>query len=83
VNPFNLFISNVPGPRRPVYYAGALLLAFYPVSAIAHGQGMNITVMSYRDRLCFGLLACRTLVPDLEQLAEWLGEELERLRRDG
>jgi hypothetical protein len=72
-SPFNLFISNVPGPRVPVYYAGALLLAYCPVSAIAHGQGLNITVMSYRDRLCFGLLGCRPLVPDIERLAGWLG----------
>ena len=76
LNIYNLFISNVPGPRVPLYYAGALLVAYYPLSAIADGQGLNITVMSYRDRLCFGLVACRTLVPDLEQLAGWLGDEL-------
>jgi diacylglycerol O-acyltransferase / wax synthase len=78
-NPFNLFISNVPGPRIPVYYAGALLLAYYPASAIVDGQGLNITVMSYRDRLCFGLLGCRSLVPDIERLAGWLADELELL----
>jgi WS/DGAT/MGAT family acyltransferase len=77
VSPFNLFISNVPGPRVPLYYAGALLLAYYPLSAIADGQGLNITVLSYRDRLCVGLVACRSLVPDLEQLAAWLSAELQ------
>jgi len=78
-NPFNLFISNVPGPRVPLYYAGALILAYYPISAIAHGQGLNITVMSYRDRLCVGMLACRSLVPDVERLAGWVDEELDLL----
>jgi len=78
-NPFNLFISNVPGPRTPLYYAGALILAYYPISAIAHGQGLNITVMSYRDRLCVGMLACRSLVPDLERLAGWVVDELDLL----
>lgn len=81
-NPFNLFISNVPGPRIPVYYAGALLLAYYPASAIVDGQGLNITVMSYRDRLCFGLLGCRSLVPDIDRLARWLGDELELLLQE-
>ncbi|HEX2809585.1 MAG TPA: WS/DGAT domain-containing protein, partial [Kineosporiaceae bacterium] len=81
-NPYNLFISNVPGPRVPLYYAGAQVLAYFPISAISHGQGLNITVMSYCDRLCFGLLACRDLVPDLEQLAAWLGEELQLLLAD-
>jgi len=79
VNPFNLFVSNVPGPSLPLYYAGAQLLGYYPVSAIAHGQGLNITVASYRDRLCFGLLACPQLVPDLEVMAGYLAVELETL----
>jgi WS/DGAT/MGAT family acyltransferase len=82
LGPFNLFVSNVPGPRIPLYYAGALLLGYYPASASADGQGLNITVMSYRDRLCFGMVACRTLVPDLEKLASWLDDELSLLLRE-
>jgi hypothetical protein len=66
----------------PLYYAGARLLAYYPLSAIANGQGLNITVMSYRNRLCFGLLACPVLVPDLERLAAWLSAELVLLLDD-
>jgi diacylglycerol O-acyltransferase len=76
VNLFNLFVSNVPGPRTTLYYAGARLLGYYPVSSIVDGQGLNITAMSYRDRLCFGVLACPSLVPDVEQLAAWLADEL-------
>ncbi len=80
INPFNLIISNVPGPRVSLYYAGAELLAYYPLSAIADGQGLNITVMSYRDQLHFGLIACRKLVPDLESMADHLEQELDVLR---
>jgi diacylglycerol O-acyltransferase len=76
VNPFNLFISNVPGPRVPLYYGGATLLEYYPLSAITHGQGLNITVVSYLERLYFGLTACRELVPDVDRLATYLREEL-------
>jgi WS/DGAT/MGAT family acyltransferase len=76
VNPFNLIISNVPGPNIPLYCAGAQVLAYYPVSAITDGQGLNITVMSYRDTLHFGLIACRELVPDIGQLARYLEEEV-------
>jgi WS/DGAT/MGAT family acyltransferase len=79
VNPWNLFVSNVPGPRVPLYYAGARLLGYFPISAIAHGQGLNITAMSYLDRICFGLLACRSLVPDLDVMAGYLGDELDLL----
>jgi len=76
VNPFNLFVSNVPGPNVPLYYAGAELLAYYPVSALFDGQGLNITVMSYRGNLYFGLVACPLLVPDLDVMAGFLREEL-------
>jgi WS/DGAT/MGAT family acyltransferase len=79
VNPFNLIISNIPGPNVPLYFAGAKLLAYYPVSALVHGQGLNITVMSYRGNLYFGLIACRQLVPDLEVMAGFLRDELDQL----
>jgi diacylglycerol O-acyltransferase len=79
VNPFNLIISNIPGPNVPLYFAGAELLAYYPVSALVDGQGLNITVMSYRGKLFFGLIACRELVPDLDVMAGYLRDELDAL----
>ena len=79
VNPFNLIISNVPGPNVPLYFAGAKLLAYYPVSALVNGQGLNITVMSYRGNLHFGLIACPKLVPDLDVMTVFLREELDEL----
>jgi len=63
--PVNLVISNVPGPREPLYTAGAKLVHYYPVSTIVDGQGLNITVQSYLNTLDFGLVSCRELVPDL------------------
>ena len=45
--PWNLVISNVPGPQVPLYMAGARLVANYPVSVITDGMGLNITLMSY------------------------------------
>jgi diacylglycerol O-acyltransferase len=79
ISPFNLIISNVPGPNVPLYYAGAKLLAYYPVSAIADGQGLNITVMSYGGRMFFGLISDRDLVPDLDVLAGYLVDEMRDL----
>jgi diacylglycerol O-acyltransferase len=81
INPFNLIISNVPGPNIPLYYAGAELKAIYPLSAVTDGQGLNMTVLSYRGGVHFGLTACRELVPDLADLGRHLGEELAALRR--
>jgi len=46
--PFNITISNVPGPREPLFLRGARLESMYPVSIVLEGQGLNITVISYR-----------------------------------
>lgn len=77
--PFNLIISNVPGPPYPLYSAGARLEHFYPVSAVADGQGLNMTVQSYCGNLDFGFVACRDLVPDLWLMTELLHESLDEL----
>jgi len=74
--PFNLTISNVPGPNVPVYLCGARLLAHYPVSVVADGQGLNITLVGYLGQLHFGLVSCRELVPDIDLLAGYLTDEL-------
>lgn len=77
--PLNVVISNVPGPRQPLYSAGSRLVHYFPVSTIAEGQGLNITVQSYLDTLDFGLVSCRELVPDVWHLADLLVDELEQL----
>ncbi len=79
LNAFNLIISNVPGPNLKLYYAGAHMLAYYPLSAIADGQGLNITVMSWEGKLHFGLIADRELVPDVDVMAGYLADELRTL----
>ena len=78
--PFNLTISNVPGPRQPLYLAGAQLEHQFPVSIVTDGQGLNITVVSYLDRLDFGLIADRELIPDLWDLADDLINEITVLK---
>ena len=75
--PVNLVISNVPGPRAPLYAAGAKLLHYYPVSTIVDGQGLNVTVQSYLDTLDFGLVACRELVPDLWDMVDAMVDDVE------
>jgi WS/DGAT/MGAT family acyltransferase len=77
---WNLVISNVPGPQFPLYMAGAELQANYPVSVITDGMGLNITVMSYRGRMDFGIVADRDQMSDVWCLIEWLGDELEALK---
>ena len=74
--PVNLVISNVPGPRTPLYAAGSRLLHYYPVSTIVDGQGLNVTVQSYLNSLDFGLVSCRELVPDLWDMLDDMMNEI-------
>jgi hypothetical protein len=77
--PFNVVISNVPGPQTPLYLAGARMLNYYPVSVVTDGQGLNMTVQSYLGNLDFGLISCRELMPDLWNLMDYLEDSLAEL----
>jgi diacylglycerol O-acyltransferase / wax synthase len=77
--PLNVVISNVPGPREPLFFAGARLDANYPVSVIVDGVGLNITVMSYRDHMDFGIVADREQVDDVWSLLDGARRALDEL----
>ena len=81
VLPTNVVISNVPGPRTPLWFGGAQLENYVPLSIVTDGMGLNITVHSYLDRLDFGLIACRELVPDLWDLLDMHFDEMDSLCR--
>lgn len=76
---FNLVISNVPGPTKPLYFRGFHMDAYYPMSIPFHGYGLNITVVSYVDHLDFGFIGCRDGLPHLQRLAVYSREALEEL----
>jgi diacylglycerol O-acyltransferase / wax synthase len=79
--PFNLIISNVPGPRKPLYFNGARMDGMYPLSIPIHGMGLNITCTSYAGNLGFGLTGCRRTVPRLQRLLTHLDDELGALEK--
>ena len=76
---FNLVISNVPGPTKPLYFRGFKLDAYYPLSIPMHGYGLNITVVSYGDQLNFGFIGCRDGLPHLQRLAVYSKAALDEL----
>lgn len=77
--PLNVVISNVPGSPVPLYCAGALLEANYPLSVITDGMGLNLTILSYEDRIDFGIIGDREEVPDVWFLAEEIERAYEEL----
>jgi WS/DGAT/MGAT family acyltransferase len=79
--PFNVVISNVPGPAEQMYYGGARLDGSYPLSNIPDGQALNITLVNNAGSLDFGLVGCRRSLPHLQRLLAHLEESLKDLER--
>jgi WS/DGAT/MGAT family acyltransferase len=77
--PYNIVISNVPGPPIDIYCGGARLEALYPLSIISDGAGINVTIMSYRDAIDIGITADREQTPDVQSMIDALQAELDAL----
>lgn len=76
----NVIISNIPGPAFPLYYAGAEMIAAYPMGPIMEGVGLNISVMSYKGSVDFGLMVDRELIPDVWNMADRVRDALAELK---
>ncbi len=75
----NLVISNVPGPDFPLYLGGAELEAGFPLGPVMDGMGVNITIMSYRGVLYWGIIACPECIPRLWSLTAAVPVALDEL----
>ena len=79
--PFNLVISNVPGPQEQMYCGGARLDGNYPLSIALDGLALNVTLVSNAGNLDFGMVGCRRSVPHLQRLLAHLESSLKDLER--
>ena len=71
-------VSNVPGPRKPLYIKGSKVEGMYPISTLSPGLRMNITLFSYADTLHLGIVATEHMV-GLQVLADGIVNEFKRL----
>jgi len=76
---FNLTVSNIPGPREPLYMKGCELEEAYPVVPIADQHAVSIGITTIKDGAFFGVYADRETLPDAELLAENIQESIEEL----
>jgi diacylglycerol O-acyltransferase / wax synthase len=77
--PFNVTVSSVRVPDVPLFLAGSRVAETYPVGPMAEGIGLNVTAFSYLGRVYFGLLACRRLLPELDEVAVHVDDALGEL----
>jgi diacylglycerol O-acyltransferase len=76
---FNVIISNVPGPKKTMYWNGAKLEGLYPVSIPVDHVALNITLLSYAEQLEFGITACRRTLPSVQRLLDYLEDGIKEL----
>jgi len=77
--PFNLVVTNVPGPQFPIYALGARMIACYPMVPLYQNQALGVALFSYDGRVYFGFNADWDAVPDLHELVQATSEEFEAL----
>lgn len=63
--PFNLVVTNVPGPQVPMYMGGARMIEVFPHVPLAGNLGLGIALLSYDGRIHWGFNADYDVVPDL------------------
>lgn len=80
VLPFNLVVTNVPGPQFPMYMLGAKLLRTYPLVPLVDNMGLGLAQMSYDGKLCWGFNADYDLLPDLPAIVRATEEAFEELK---
>ncbi len=78
----NVTVSNVRGSSVPIYMAGAELLAGHPFGPVADGMGLNITLLSYQDRLDIGISSSPDIVENPWEIIEAFRTEAEQLSND-
>ncbi|TWP37400.1 WS/DGAT/MGAT family O-acyltransferase [Leekyejoonella antrihumi] len=74
--PFNVVISNVPGPKKQMYFNGGHLEGTYPASIACDGMAINISLVTYDDQVDFGITACRSSAPSVQRLIHHLEDAL-------
>jgi diacylglycerol O-acyltransferase len=79
--PFNLVVSNVPGPLEPQYLAGAPLEMMAPLGLLSHGQGLFIAAFTIAGKMGLGFVGDRDSLPHLQRLAVYTGEAVDELEK--
>ncbi|MDP6978985.1 MAG: wax ester/triacylglycerol synthase family O-acyltransferase [Myxococcota bacterium] len=77
---FNCVVTNVPGPREPLYLAGAKMVSNYGIGPIFDGMGLIHPVLSYDDSITIAFTSCPSMIREPALYTECLRSAFEELR---
>ena len=78
---FNLTVTNVPGPQRPLYAGRSRLREIFGLVPLAAHHSVGVAILSYDGGVTFGIVADRDTVPDIGVLADGIELSIDELRR--
>ena len=81
VRPFNMTVTNVPGPQIPIYLLDALLEVQYPMVPLWTNHGLSIALFSYNGEVAWGVVVDSDTVHDLDRFMGFLDESFRELVR--
>lgn len=64
IRPFNMTVTNIPGPQFPMYLLESQMLANYPMVPLWAQHGIGVALFSYNGRLMWGIQADYDTLPD-------------------
>jgi hypothetical protein len=74
-------MTNVPGPKEPVYLAGTPIRTVLVWAPTSGHIGMSVSIFSYRGEVTVGLMVDAALVPEPGEIVKKLERELRTMRR--
>lgn len=77
---FNVSITNVPGPREPIYCMGARMVTNVGIGPITQGMGLTMPISSYCGELTIAFTSCTRMIPDPDRFSACLDASFEALR---
>ena len=77
--PFNVVVTNVPGPRMPLYFLGSQMQAIYPMMPLFPNQALALAVLSYNGKVYWGFNSDWDALPDVHNVVEGIGEQFDEL----
>jgi WS/DGAT/MGAT family acyltransferase len=82
MRPYNVIVTNVPGPGFPLYLLGAQLERAYPMVPLYGNNALGIALLSYDGHLYWGLSGDPASVPRLKELEDDIGAAFHELERE-
>jgi WS/DGAT/MGAT family acyltransferase len=79
VRPFNMTVTNVPGPQFPLFMLGGRMLESYALVPLWQEHGVGVALFSYAGTVFWGLNADYDIVPDLDEFAQAMNDAFEEL----